>query len=702
MSPEEVKKRELESSTVQETEVKLDLPYEGKTSIKIKSAPKYMAKFWVSIYHTYGEDGSEGVHGDAYVAPVSDSERTLPRIQLKDLPNVEVNLLSPNHLKLSRTTDPPFSCIVTAPTHYWDTLHGEYIPPRPTLTGLATDASDGDGDSDGLEDPARHISDWVEGIYADEDDDEEVKAALGLRPSDKAAKLGEATKGTKQTQQEMPVAATSDTLSALRGPVKVRKTIHSVSVNSNGKGISGGDDGTVRVWNAHTGELYKDLRESEAGRKYRKRLERERRMRTLRRNPEPGTEARDEFDTEWEPPQPISVVEQFERAFGEKSHTDYYNDEGDEEHEEANESIIDPPVTLNDRGHVGAVYVTQWFPSNLVALTAGADRTIRIWAVEPARCVRTLVGHERGITRVAMLPGSGRNFYSSSLDGTIRLWDTGTGACIQTFAYKTQLQQFYATQQRHGASGEPADEYDAIRDITLLSSDAIGSGSSTEAGSTLVLAGTDSGHLRIFDPRANTTTASSDPSSATCTCKPVVDLSSIALLPSRADHLRSQFADSALGAAVNAVAISTLSEHIVYAGLECGALMTVDLRNPRSALEMNHITGDAVSRLVVQPGLKSTTSDTRPNDNLFFATNNGLAAILAANPLVSPPDSLRFRSTLTGVDVMRVNDICWRPPADTSASATSMGHAWVASADGIRRYELWNDLSMDTEGTMGL
>jgi WD40 repeat protein len=58
----------------------------------------------------------------------------------------------------------------------------------------------------------------------------------------------------------------------------------------------------------------------------------------------------------------------------------------------------------------------------------GADHTIRIWALDqtgaPPLCLK---GHTDLVTRVAFIPGS-ESLLSCSSDGTLRLWDTKTGA----------------------------------------------------------------------------------------------------------------------------------------------------------------------------------------------------------------------------------------------------------------------------------
>ncbi|KAF8209354.1 WD40 repeat-like protein [Mycena galopus ATCC 62051] len=95
-----------------------------------------------------------------------------------------------------------------------------------------------------------------------------------------------------------------------------------------------------------------------------------------------------------------------------------------------------PPVeTAFGKVHKSTTTSLQFFPSSRVILSAGADFTLNILpadlspsssALKPAR---TLMGHTRSITSTAIV-ARGRNILSSSLDGTVRLWDVSSGEKI--------------------------------------------------------------------------------------------------------------------------------------------------------------------------------------------------------------------------------------------------------------------------------
>ncbi|KAJ3508057.1 hypothetical protein NMY22_g16734 [Coprinellus aureogranulatus] len=104
-------------------------------------------------------------------------------------------------------------------------------------------------------------------------------------------------------------------------------------------------------------------------------------------------------------------------------------------------------VTLNgskvfSRPHSSAVNTLRFFPSSRVLLTSGLDFALTILpadlpdtpagataqTVQPARILR---GHKRSVTSTAII-GVGRNVLSSSVDGTVKLWDVPSGDAIST------------------------------------------------------------------------------------------------------------------------------------------------------------------------------------------------------------------------------------------------------------------------------
>ncbi|KAJ7765666.1 WD40-repeat-containing domain protein [Mycena metata] len=94
-----------------------------------------------------------------------------------------------------------------------------------------------------------------------------------------------------------------------------------------------------------------------------------------------------------------------------------------------------PAETAFGKIHKSTTTSLQFFPSSRVLLSAGADFTLCILPADPAPAssaltsARTLMGHRRAITSTAIV-ARGRNILSSSLDGTVRLWDVSSGEKI--------------------------------------------------------------------------------------------------------------------------------------------------------------------------------------------------------------------------------------------------------------------------------
>lgn len=57
---------------------------------------------------------------------------------------------------------------------------------------------------------------------------------------------------------------------------------------------------------------------------------------------------------------------------------------------------------------------------------------MRLWSVAEGRSLRVLKGHSGGVWSVAFSPDRGI-LASSSEDGTVRFWNTKTGACLAVF-----------------------------------------------------------------------------------------------------------------------------------------------------------------------------------------------------------------------------------------------------------------------------
>ncbi|MEG4457708.1 WD40 repeat domain-containing protein, partial [Microcoleus sp. N9_A1] len=59
------------------------------------------------------------------------------------------------------------------------------------------------------------------------------------------------------------------------------------------------------------------------------------------------------------------------------------------------------------------------------------DNTLKIWDTETGRELKTLTGHRGAVFAVAIAP-DGKTAISTSLDNTLKIWDTETGRELKT------------------------------------------------------------------------------------------------------------------------------------------------------------------------------------------------------------------------------------------------------------------------------
>lgn len=82
-------------------------------------------------------------------------------------------------------------------------------------------------------------------------------------------------------------------------------------------------------------------------------------------------------------------------------------------------------------GHAHDVLAVAVTPDGRRILSGGQDRTVRVWELESGRLERTLEGHTESVCAVAVTP-DGRRIVSGSGDQTVRVWDLASGRLERT------------------------------------------------------------------------------------------------------------------------------------------------------------------------------------------------------------------------------------------------------------------------------
>ena len=72
------------------------------------------------------------------------------------------------------------------------------------------------------------------------------------------------------------------------------------------------------------------------------------------------------------------------------------------------------------------------------ALSGSLDRTLKLWDTESGALVRTFEGHSDSVNAVA-LNADGRRALSGSNDRTLKLWDTANGQTVASFSAEAAI-----------------------------------------------------------------------------------------------------------------------------------------------------------------------------------------------------------------------------------------------------------------------
>ncbi|CAO3627755.1 unnamed protein product [Cunninghamella echinulata] len=103
-------------------------------------------------------------------------------------------------------------------------------------------------------------------------------------------------------------------------------------------------------------------------------------------------------------------------------------------------------------GHQGPVNALDAIPDTNYVISASGDATLKLWDCSTGQCLKTFVGHQRGLACVKYDLFS-NVIISGGQDGKIKLWDIKSTDCLQTMTGHTDLIRTLDTYQGKIISG---------------------------------------------------------------------------------------------------------------------------------------------------------------------------------------------------------------------------------------------------------
>ncbi|WYZ42067.1 hypothetical protein EsH8_V_000962 [Colletotrichum jinshuiense] len=89
-------------------------------------------------------------------------------------------------------------------------------------------------------------------------------------------------------------------------------------------------------------------------------------------------------------------------------------------------------LTQTLEGHRNRVTSVAFSDDGTQLASASYDKTVRIWDTATGQCLQTFQGHKNAVISVVFLGNDKEQLASASWDKTVKIWDTTTGRCLRT------------------------------------------------------------------------------------------------------------------------------------------------------------------------------------------------------------------------------------------------------------------------------
>lgn len=115
------------------------------------------------------------------------------------------------------------------------------------------------------------------------------------------------------------------------------------------------------------------------------------------------------------------------------------------------------------KGHTNAVQDCCFSPDGLLLATCSADMSVKLWDFSPSgqyACVKTLMGHDHNVSGVGFFKDG--KLVSCSRDKTLKVWDANSGYCLKTLVGHEEWVRKVAVHQDSGTVASCSNDHNVM------------------------------------------------------------------------------------------------------------------------------------------------------------------------------------------------------------------------------------------------